>query len=63
MDISSLMGAQVSQLQQTVGLSMLKMAQATQAAGAMVMLQDFTNAQAATQAPHPTLGKQIDISV
>ncbi|QRG67305.1 putative motility protein [Brevibacillus choshinensis] len=63
MDISSIMGAQVSQLQQTVGLSMLKMTQATQAAGAMVMLQDFANAQVSAQAPHPTLGKQIDISV
>lgn len=63
MNISSIMGAQVSQLQQTVGLSMLKMTQATQAAGAMVMLQDFANAQASAQAPHPTTGKQIDIRV
>ncbi|MGG1664397.1 putative motility protein [Brevibacillus sp. NRS-1366] len=63
MDMSSIMGAQVSQLQQTVSLSMLKMSQATAAAGAMVMLQDFANAQASTQAPHPTLGKQIDLSV
>ena len=63
MNMSSIMGAQLSQLQQTVSLSMLNMAQATQAAGAMVMLQDFTNTQAATQAPHPTLGKRFDVSV
>lgn len=66
MDLSSLMGAQVSQLQHTVGLSMLNMAQATQAAGATVMLEDFARAQAnlaGTSAPHPTLGQHLDISV
>jgi hypothetical protein len=63
MNMSSIMGAQLSQLQQTVSLSMLNMAQATQAAGTMVMLQDFANAQAAAQAPHPTLGKRFDASV
>lgn len=68
MDINSIMGAQLSQLQHTVSLSMLKMVQATQIAGATVMMQDFAktqeNIQQTTQAaPHPSAGKVIDISV
>ncbi len=64
MELSSMMAAQVSQLQQTVSLSVMKMAQATGAAQATVMLNDFTKAQASVQAaPHPTLGKILDVSV
>ena len=64
MELSSMMAAQVSQLQQTVSLSMMQMAQATQAAQATVMLDDFSKAQASVQAaPHPTLGKLVDVSV
>ncbi len=66
MNISQFMGAQVAQLQQTVALSIMDMAQATQAAGATVMLEDFAKAQAAVQeavAPHPTLGQRLDVRV
>ncbi|GEC91877.1 MULTISPECIES: polyribonucleotide nucleotidyltransferase [Brevibacillus] len=63
MDINSIMSGQLSQLQHTVSLSIMNMAQASQAAGATVMLDDFSKAQATVQASHPTLGKQIDISV
>lgn len=66
MDINSIMGAQLSQLQHTVSFGMLKMVQATQAAGATVMLQDFAETQqsiqqAAQAAPHPSLGKVLDV--
>ncbi|MGE5701481.1 MAG: polyribonucleotide nucleotidyltransferase [Clostridia bacterium] len=60
MDLSSIMGQQVAQLQQLVGMSLLKTQQATDAAQAAVMLQDFT---AANAAPHPSLGNQLDIRV
>lgn len=66
MELSSMMAAQVGQLQQTVGMSMLKMATATQAAGTIVMLDDFAKAQASTAAPqaaHPYLGKSLDVRV
>ncbi|MGD8190272.1 putative motility protein [Brevibacillus ginsengisoli] len=64
MELSSMMAGQLSQLQQTVSLSVLQMAQATQAAQATVMLNDFAKAQASVQAaPHPTLGKNLDISI
>jgi hypothetical protein len=64
MNISHFMGAQLAQLQQTISLSMLDMAQATQAAGATVMLEDFAKAQAEIQqAPHPTLGQHLDVRV
>ncbi|USG65311.1 polyribonucleotide nucleotidyltransferase [Brevibacillus ruminantium] len=68
MDLNSIMGAQLSQLQHTVSLSMMKMVQATQTASATVMLQDFVQAQqgvqqAAQAAPHPTAGNVIDVSV
>lgn len=63
MDINSLMSAQLGQLQQTVGMSIMKMAQASQAAGATVMLDDFSNAQATVQASHPSLGKHLDVSI
>lgn len=62
MDISSMMGAQLASLKQVVSMSVLQMAQNTQAAGATVMLQDFAKAQAAA-APHPTLGSSLDIRI
>jgi len=66
MDINSIMGAQLSQLQHTVSLSMLKTVQAAQTAGATVMMQDFAKTQDSIQqtaqaAPHPSAGKMIDI--
>jgi|GEM_PF-737075 len=67
MNISSFTGAQLASLQQTVGLSVLNMAQATQAAGAVVMLDDFAKVQAGVQAaspaPHPALGQRLDVRV
>lgn len=64
MELSSMMAAQVSQLQQTVSLGVMQLAQATQAAQATVMLNDFAKAQASVQAaPHPSLGKVLDVSV
>jgi hypothetical protein len=67
MNISHFMGAQLVQLQHTLSLSLLDMAQATQAAGATVMLEEFAKTQASVQqaisAPHPTLGTVIDIRV
>ncbi|WP_139491170.1 putative motility protein [Brevibacillus dissolubilis] len=62
MDISSLMSANLASLRQTVSLSILSMSQSTQAAQAAVMLDDFSKAQA-TMAPHPNLGRSLDISV
>ncbi|RAK21097.1 hypothetical protein B0I26_10349 [Anoxybacillus vitaminiphilus] len=63
MNISSMMAKQVSELQHTLNLSLLKNQMATQAAQATVMLEDFAKAQHTAQAPHPTLGKQLDIRV
>jgi hypothetical protein len=63
MNISSIMAKQVSELQHTLNLSLLKGQMATQAAQATVMLEDFAKTQQSVQAPHPTLGKQIDIRV
>lgn len=65
MGISNQTAAIASQLQQTVGMSMLKTANNMQAAGAIMMLQDLTASQKAmqAQAPHPNLGHSIDIQV
>ena len=64
MDINSIMSGQLAQLQHTVNLSLLSMANASQAAGATVMLEDFSKVQATTQpASHPTLGKALDVRV
>ncbi|GAA4718838.1 polyribonucleotide nucleotidyltransferase [Brevibacillus fulvus] len=65
MDFFSGMSMQVTQLQQTLSLNMLKSANSMQAAEATVMLQNFAETQAsiqnAVQAPHPTSGNLIDI--
>jgi hypothetical protein len=64
LSISAHMAANVSQIQQTLGLALLQSAQSTQAAEAMVMLEDFEQAQQHVQnATHPHLGKQLDIEV
>jgi len=67
MNISSFTGAQLASLQQTLRIGLLDMAQATQAAGATVMLDDFAKAQAGVQAassaPHPALGQRLDVQV
>lgn len=62
MELSSMMGQQLAALRQTVSLSVLKMGQANGAAQATVMLNDFVKAQESAQAaPHPTLGKVVDL--
>lgn len=64
MNISSMMSGQLAQLQHTVNLSLLTMSKNAQAASATLMLQDFSETQASIQqASHPTLGKQLDISI
>lgn len=65
MELSSMMGAQLVQLQHTVNLNLLSMAKNMQAAGATVMLEDFTKNQNSIQqaAPHPTSGQSFDVSV
>ncbi|WP_019123272.1 hypothetical protein [Brevibacillus massiliensis] len=57
------MNFQLSQLQHTVSLGVMKMLQATQIAQATVMIEDLSKTQATADAPHPTLGKQLDVSV
>jgi hypothetical protein len=62
MSLSAQMAQNTANLQQTLRMSTLNMAQSVQAAGAIVMLEDFQNNQkAAVQAPHPHAGKHIDL--
>lgn len=58
-----MMSANLAQLKQTLGLTMLKSGIATQAAQATAMLEDFTRAQQTAQTPHPTLGRQLDVKL
>jgi hypothetical protein len=59
MDFSSI---SASQVQQILGISILQSAQATQAAQTVVMMESLQQTQA-NLAPHPTLGKNLDVSV
>ncbi|MCM2589705.1 putative motility protein [Rossellomorea marisflavi] len=54
MNLSSIMARQVADLQHTVSLSLMKTQMATQAAQAVVMLQDMKKAS------HPHKGTVID---
>ncbi|KMK91369.1 putative motility protein [Rossellomorea marisflavi] len=54
MNLSSIMSRQVADLQHTVSLSLMKTQMATQAAQAVVMLQDMK------EASHPHKGTVID---
>ncbi len=54
MNLSSIMSRQVAELQHTVSLSLVKTQMATQAAQAVVMLQDMK------EASHPHKGTVID---
>lgn len=57
-----MMNLQMMQLRHTVALSVLNMVQNTQAAQAAVMIEDMAKTQAnLQQAPHPTLGKLVDV--
>ncbi|WNC14453.1 putative motility protein [Brevibacillus brevis] len=54
----------INQLHQAINLSLQKQVQDAAATQAAVMLQDFAQTQSnirAAEAPHPTLGKTIDI--
>lgn len=57
MEISSMMSQQLASLQQTVSMSLLSSSLATNAAQAVVMLDDL---QASASAPHPYAGSKID---
>lgn len=63
MEVTSLINAITGGdgLQQAVGVTLLNKVQDTQAAESAVMLQDFAAAQ--PQAPHPVLGKTLDIKI
>lgn len=64
MDISRILANQVSDLQQAASLSVMKMAQTTDAAQAVSLLTDFASTQANVKAaPHPTLGQSLDVRV
>lgn len=62
MDLNNIMSSNVQDLKRTLNMNLLKSSMATQAAQAIVILEDFSMAQQEVkQAPHPTLGKHIDI--
>ncbi len=52
---------QLSELQHTVNLSLLQKTMATGASQVINMLNDFKESQPQKMAPHPTLGKNIDV--
>jgi hypothetical protein len=58
MNVSSMMGKQVAELQRTLSMNLLKSQMSTQAAHVTVMLQDMKEANAA---PHPSKGLSIDL--
>ncbi|MGG3739394.1 polyribonucleotide nucleotidyltransferase [Aeribacillus pallidus] len=60
MNLSSIMGKQVAELQHTLNLNLLKSQMATQTAQVTTMLEDLreTNQHVA---PHPYKGKVVDI--
>ncbi|MFD2681681.1 polyribonucleotide nucleotidyltransferase [Bacillus seohaeanensis] len=58
MNISSMMGKQVAELQHTLSMNLLSSQMSTQTAQATVMLEDFRENQAAS---HPYKGQSLDI--
>ncbi|MCA1066479.1 hypothetical protein QTG56_10135 [Rossellomorea sp. AcN35-11] len=58
MDVSSLMGKQVAELQRTLSMNLLKSQMATQTAQVTVMMKEM---QASQPAPHPSKGHAIDV--
>lgn len=63
MNISSLMSRQLAEMQHVLQLNLLKSQMATKTAHVTVMLEDMAESQPTVQAPHPTLGKMMDVSV
>lgn len=51
------------QLKQAISISLTKQVQSTAQALASTMLEDFAKTQQAAQAPHPSLGKVLDVRV
>ncbi|PFA64028.1 hypothetical protein CN378_16095 [Bacillus sp. AFS015802] len=58
MEISSMMGKQVAELQRTLSMNLLKSQMATQAAQVTVMMKDM---QVSQPAPHPSKGHVVDV--
>ncbi len=58
MELSSMMGKQVAELQQTLGLNLLKSQMATQTAQAVKMMEALPKSE---QAPHPFKGTAVDM--
>lgn len=61
MNMSAMMGQQLASLQHTLNLSILKSQMASQTALVTTMLEDMNDSQPVAEAPHPTLGKVVDI--
>ncbi len=58
MDISSIMGKQVAELQHTLSMNLLKSQMATQTAQVTVMMKEM---QVSQPAPHPSKGLMVDV--
>ncbi|MCA1056803.1 hypothetical protein LCM10_17710 [Rossellomorea aquimaris] len=56
-NVSSIMGKQVAELQHTLSMNLLKSQMSTQAANVTVMLRDMQT----NHAPHPTKGQAVDL--
>ena len=58
MDISSMMGKQVAELQRTLSMNLLKSQMATQTAQVTVMMKEM---QVSKPSPHPSKGLVVDV--
>ncbi|MGM0853626.1 MAG: hypothetical protein ACQEWI_13580 [Bacillota bacterium] len=58
MEVSSMMGKQVAELQRTLSMNLLKSQMATQTAQATVMMKEM---QVSQLAPHPDKGHVLDV--
>ena len=58
MDVSSMMGKQVAELQRTLSMNLLKSQMATQTAHVTVMMKEM---QVSQPAPHPDKGHVLDV--
>ncbi|TMU86007.1 polyribonucleotide nucleotidyltransferase [Bacillus sp. BHET2] len=58
MDVSSIMGKQVAELQHTLSMNLLKSQMATQTAQVTVMMKEM---QVSQPVPHPSKGLMVDV--
>jgi hypothetical protein len=58
MNVSSMMGKQVAELQRTLSMNLLKSQMATQTAQVTVMMKEM---QVSQPAPHPVKGHVLDV--